>query len=62
MSSQGIVTVNPMQPPVVDVEHTPLADKDFKINDVITDFNLLDIHCWSHNKAIEKADDTCLWE
>ena len=60
MASQGIVTVNPLQPPVVDVEHTPLADKDFKISATVTDFNLLDIHCWSHDKSIDQADDIYL--
>ena len=62
MASHGIVIVNPLQPPIVDVEHTPLAGKDFKISDTVTDFNLLDIQCWSYDKSIDQADDICLWE
>ena len=36
MASKNIVVVNPLQPPVVDVEHIPLADTDFKITDTVT--------------------------
>ena len=39
MAFVSILNVNPLQPPVVDVEHNPLADKDFKISDIVTDFN-----------------------
>ena len=60
MASQGIVTVSPLQPPVIDVEHIPLADKDFKISDPVTDFNLLELHYWSHDKSIDQADDVYL--
>ena len=62
MASQGIVTVNPLQPHAVDVEHTPLADKDLKIRDPITDFNLLELHYWSHDKFMDQADEIHLWE
>ena len=57
MASQSIISVDPLQPPVVDVEHTPLADKDFKISDIVTNFNLLELHYWSHDKFIDQADD-----
>ena len=36
MASKKIVVVNPLQPPIVDVEHIPLADTDFKITDTVT--------------------------
>ena len=62
MTSQGIVTVNPLQPHVIDVEHTPLEDKDFKISDLVTDFNLLKFHCWSYDKYMDQANDIYLWE
>ena len=45
MASKSIVYVNPLQPPVVDVEKTPLTENDFKINDRVTEFNLLELHC-----------------
>ena len=62
MASQGIVTINPLQPPVVDVEHTPLVRKYFKISDIVIDFNLLDIHYWSQDKFIDQDNDIYLWE
>ena len=62
MASQGIVTVNPLQPLDVDVEHTPLADRDFKISDPVTEFNLLELHCWSHDKSIDQVDEVFIWE
>ena len=60
MASKSIINVNPLQPPVIDVEHNPLADKYFKINDTVIDFNLLELHCWSHDKFIDQADDILL--
>ena len=62
MASQGIFAVNPMQPPVLDMENTPLVYRYFKISDPVTEFNLLELHCWSHDKSINQADDGFLWE
>ena len=44
MESKSTIVINPLQPPVVDVEHTPLADVEFKIIDPMTEFNLLELH------------------
>ena len=44
MTSKTAIIVNPLQPPVIDIEHIPLADIDYKIADPIVEFNLLDIH------------------
>ena len=57
MASQSIISLNHLQPPMVDVDHTPLADKDFKINDTVIDFSLLELYCWSHEKSIDQADE-----
>ena len=62
MTSQGIVTVNPLQPSIVDVEHTLLADRDFKISDPATEFNLLELHCQSYDNSIDQADEVFLQE
>ena len=43
-SSKTDIIVNPLQPPVVNIEHIPLADVDYKITDPIVEFNLLDLH------------------
>lgn len=44
MTSKTSIVVNPLQPPVIDIEHIPLDDIDYKIADPIVEFNLLDIH------------------
>lgn len=62
MASQSFLNLNPLQPPVADVEHLPLANKDFKIVDVVTDSNLLELHYWSDDKFIDQADDIHLWD
>jgi len=62
MASQSILNVNPLQPPVADVKHLPLTDKDFKIIDTMTDSNLLEHHCLNHEKFIDQADDNHLWD
>ena len=44
MASKSTIVVNPLQPPVVDIEHIPLVDIDYKITDPVIEFNLLDLH------------------
>ena len=61
MASKNFQTVNPLQPPLLDVDHTPLVDKDFKIIDTVTNNNLLELHCWSHENFADQADDLNLW-
>jgi len=62
MASRSILNANPLQSLVANVEHLPLADKDFKIVDTMTDSNLLEVHCWSHDKFIDQVDDIHLWD
>ena len=62
MASKSTIVINPLQPPVVDVEHTPLADVDFKITDPMTEFNLLELHCWSQEKSLDQENDVFIWE
>ena len=62
MASKNIVPINSLQPPIVDVEHIPLADIDFKITNIVTEFNLLELHCWSQEKSIDQADEVFIWE
>ena len=40
-SSKTAIVINPLQPPIVDIEHTPLADVNYKITNPIIEFNLL---------------------
>ena len=62
MSSKIAIMVNPLQPPVVDIEHTPLADVDYKIADPIVEFNLLDLHKWSFENSLDQVEEVQIWE
>ena len=62
MASKSTIVINPLQPLVVDVEHTPLDDVDFKITDPVIEFNLLDLHCWSLEKSLDQGDEVQIWE
>lgn len=52
MTFKTAIVVNPLQPPIIDIEHIPLADVDYKIADPIVEFNPLDIHNWSYKKSL----------
>ena len=62
MASKNIVPINTLQPPIVDIEHIPLADTDFKITNTFIEFNLLELHCWSQEKPIDQVDEVFIWE
>ena len=53
MNSKTVIVVNPLQPPVIDIEHIPLADTNYKIAYPIVEFNLLDIHNWCYEKSLD---------
>jgi len=36
---------NPMVHPLLDLDHLPLADRDFKIHETLSEFDLFDIYC-----------------
>ena len=57
MTSNTTIVVNPLQPPVIDIEHIPLADTDYKISDPIVEFNLLDIHNWCYEKYLYDQEE-----
>lgn len=56
MSSKTVIIVKPLQPPVVDIEHTPLADVDYKIKNIAVEFNLLDHHWWSYENSFDQVE------
>ena len=62
MASESAIFINPLQPLVVDIENTPLADVDYKIIDLVTKYNLLELHCWSQEKSLDQVDDVLIWE
>ena len=61
ITTKSAATVNPLQPPVVVVESLPLTDVDYKIVDLVVEFNLLDIHSWCYEKYLDK-DEIPIWE
>ena len=48
--------------PPLDLDHIPLAHKDFKIHETLSEFYLFDIYCWWEDKFVEKMDDIGLWD
>jgi len=62
MDSQSIINEKPLQTPHLDVDHVPLADKDFQIKDTISPSPLLQLHCWNKDKFLNQNDDNHLWE
>ena len=62
MASKSTIVINTLQPPILDVENTPLDDVDYKITDPVIEFNLLDLHCWSLEKSLDQGDEVQIWE
>ena len=62
MTSNTAIVVNPLQPLVIDLEHIPLVDTDYKLADPIVEFNLLDIHNWCYEKSLDNEEEVHIWE
>ena len=62
MSSKTTIVVNPLQPPVVDIEHTPLANVDCRIANLVIEFNQLDIHYWIFENSLDQTEEIQIWE
>ena len=62
MTSNIVIVFNPLQLPVIDIEHIPLANVDYKIADSIVEFNLLDIHNWCYEKSLYNEEEVHIWE
>ena len=48
--------------PQMDLDHTALEDRDYKIYEIESDFDLFDVYCWLEEKFLDEADDISLWE
>ena len=48
---------NPMVHPPLDLDHFPLADRDFKIHETLSEFDLFDIYYWWEEKLVDEVDD-----
>jgi len=49
--------VRPITTPHLDLDHLPLADRDFQIKDIVALEILLKIHCLSKDKHLNNTDD-----
>ena len=54
--------INPLIPPLVDLDHIPLVDRDYKINEVQCDCDFFDLYHWLEDKNTDKNDEIGLWE
>ena len=57
MTLKTTIFVNPLQPLVVDIKNTPLANVDYKIADPVIEFNILDLHSWTLEKSLDQVDE-----
>ena len=54
--------INPLIIPSLDLDHIPLADKDYRINETHCDCDFLELYCWLEDKNTNKTDEIGLWE
>lgn len=57
-----IETQNPLIHPQVDFHHTPLVDRDYKINESLSEFDLFEIYCWMEDQLVDQNDEIGLWD
>ena len=62
MAAPISMDVRPITTPHLDLDHLPLADKDFQIKDTSTQESPLKVHCQSRDKFLNHADEIGLWE
>ena len=48
---------NPLIHPPIDLDHVPLVDRDYKINEIMCEFELFEIYCWLEDNYLDKTDD-----
>lgn len=46
-----------MAHPPLDLDHILFADRDFKIHETLSEFDLFDIYCWWEDKFTDEVDD-----
>ena len=54
--------VNPMLTPPMDLDHIPLADRDYNIAETQCEFDLLKLHCWLRDNYLDQFDEINLWK
>ena len=53
--------VSPLIHPPIDFHHIPLANKDYKIHEILCELDLFEMYCWLEDKFIDNFDDIGLW-
>ncbi|MDW3502790.1 hypothetical protein NQ272_26900, partial [Escherichia coli] len=53
--------INPLIPPSIDLDHIPLANRDYRISETQCDCEFLELYCWLEEKHVD-ADEIGLLE
>ena len=62
METLMALNVAPITTPHRDLDHLPLADRDFQIKDLTFDDSPLRLHCKFQDLYLNNVDDIGLWE
>lgn len=62
MAAPVAMDVRPITTPHLDLDHLPLADKDFQIKDTSAYKVLLRLHCLSRDRYLNHSNGIGLWE
>jgi len=54
--------LNPLIHPHLDFHHTPLADRDYKIIQSLSQFVLYEFYCWMEDQLVDQTDEIGLWD
>lgn len=54
--------INPMLTPPMNLDHTPLADRNYKIAKRQCDFDLFELHFWFQDNFLDQSDEIQLWQ
>lgn len=53
---------NPMLTPILDLDHQPLVDQQYKIVEINCEFDLYEFHNWLKQKFLDHSDELSLWD
>ena len=62
MATPITMDVRPITTPHLDLDHLPLADKDFQIKETFVLESSLKVHYWGRDRYLNHADEIGLWE
>ncbi len=53
---------DPIVPPILDLDRSPLIDTQYTIVETQCDFDLYELHNWAKQKYLDRSDDLNIWE